>query len=282
MGMKIMERVGAFCQRKWWVGYTALFGKMMYRDRFGLKYFLWPDTRVEATVSLSKARTDDMGVIRVVERVLTELRKKSGGELVCVDVGAFIGVITLAMAKYLDGRGYIVSFEPSAKNFGRLKENIALNGHSNIFPVRAAVSDSSGECRIAILARLVHIIGADEQEKEGKSEAVPKISVDDYAAAHGIKRINLLKIDAEGYDDKVLVGLSNLLEQKMIDYIIVEFIEGDECSKNALKILTDHGYKTFFIVRHKGELVKDLINYPRDKHKPPLNLLAVSPNGRLP
>ena len=263
--------------------YAFIFGKMPYRDRFGLKYFLWPDTRLESTVSLSKVRTDDTGVIKLIERIIRTLKDYNNDELICCDVGAFIGVISLAMTKYLGKRGYVIAFEPSLKNFNRLRENIDFNRKTNIFPVHAAISDTLGKCRIANTdgepgkERIVQPI---DYCQDNKHEIVLKTTLDNFAACYGIKNLALLKIDAEGFDDKVLAGAAKFLERQAIDYIIVEFNDGTECSNNVLKILADYKYDVFFIVRNTEDIVANLSDYPLDKHKPPLNLVAVSHQAR--
>jgi FkbM family methyltransferase len=54
---------------------------------------------------------------------------------------------------------------------------------------------------------------------------VPVGTVDDYCAERGIERINLLKIDVEGFELKVLLGASRMLSEKRIDVIQFEFNE---------------------------------------------------------
>ena len=50
-----------------------------------------------------------------------------------------------------------------------------------------------------------------------------KIStVDGYCATQGVTEIDLLKIDAEGYDYRVLQGSSGSLEAKTIKLVLVE------------------------------------------------------------
>lgn len=279
--MSLAKRATSFIIKKACFLYAVIFGKFPYRDKFGLKYFLWPDTRLESTVTLSKSRTDDRGVIRLIERIINALKNHTEDEIVCCDVGAYIGVVSLAMAKYLGARGYVVSFEPSLKNFKRLRENIDFSRYKTVFPVHAAISNSAGRCHIANIEGkpgIERIVGPNDTVKEEESETVLMTTLNDFASGYGIKDIGLLKIDAEGSDDKVLFGISHMLKEGMPDYIIVEY--NSECSCNVLAILKKHKYNIFYIVRNGNRLVSDLKEYPFGEHKPPLNLLAVSHKAR--
>src|SRR5262245_13135361 len=45
-----------------------------------------------------------------------------------VDVGAFIGLYTIAVGLRLLGSGQVIAFEPDGKNFSLLREHVKLNG----------------------------------------------------------------------------------------------------------------------------------------------------------
>ena len=51
-------------------------------------------------------------------------------------------------------------------------------------------------------------------------------TVDEYCREKGISKIDFLKIDAEGFDYKVLVGAKQMLEQNLIKYIQFEYWAG--------------------------------------------------------
>ena len=111
------------------------------------------------------------------------------------------------------------------------------------------------------------------------SEKCVMTTLDTFCSALGISNIDVLKIDAEGVDDRVLLGGENLLENNAIDYIIVEFHADSDCSKHVVEILTDNNYAVYYIVRNGDHIVMDLDKYPSDAYKPALNLLAISNNA---
>ena len=54
-------------------------------------------------------------------------------------------------------------------------------------------------------------------------ETVRMTTLDEFAAAHEIPKIHILKIDTEGNDARVLLGASELLESRRIDVLIFEY-----------------------------------------------------------
>jgi hypothetical protein len=54
------------------------------------------------------------------------------------------------------------------------------------------------------------------------SEVVPVTTVDRFAAEHGIGAIDLLKVDAEGYDLQVLHGAASMLDRSAIRFVLSE------------------------------------------------------------
>ena len=67
--------------------------------------------------------------------------------------------------------------------------------------------------------------GADRHGRDRKARTieVSATSLDDFVYSHGIDRINLLHIDAEGFDALVLEGAKTLLKARLIDLIEFEY-----------------------------------------------------------
>ena len=206
---------------------------------------------------------------------------KKNNNILCIDVGAFIGVISLAMAQKIKNKGFIISFEPFKKNYQRLIDNIYLNSNKNIFPFNTAISNKEGFCKLSEgnVGAGSEFIVKNENDLSSNYENAMQTTLDNFTSAYNIKKINLLKIDAEGMDENVLYGSENLLQNNMIDYMIIEYIQGEQSSENVLNILSSHKYDTFYIVRNGKNIVSDISNYPYNSHKPPLNLIAISPDA---
>lgn len=114
-----------------------------------------------------------------------------------VDVGANIGLYTVALAAHLQGTGRVVAIEPNSVCTERLLTNVALNAlpQVKLFPV--GVADFSGRARLEILENdlaIAHIVRDD-----AKGDFAVKTLIDILDEA-GVQEISALKIDIEGFE----------------------------------------------------------------------------------
>ena len=82
------------------------------------------------------------------------------------------------------------------------------------------------------------------------------ITIDSYLKNNKIKKINLLKIDVQGFEDEVLNGAKEILKNQNIDVIELELIVGNMYEKtlsfsNIENIILPYGYKFFGITNHQ-------------------------------
>jgi len=114
-----------------------------------------------------------------------------------VDVGANIGLYTVALAGHLRGAGRVVAIEPNPVCVERLQTNVALNSFPQvrIFPV--GVADFTGRARLVILENdlaIAHIVRDDER---GDFKVRTLLDILDEA---GVQSVSALKIDVEGFE----------------------------------------------------------------------------------
>ena len=101
--------------------------KILFKDKYGLKYYLYKNTRPKDTFNIG-VRTDDTSVLYVIKKILSSTNIKNSNTIHCIDVGSFIGVITLMMSNTLQKNGEnwkIHSFEPYKETFLRLQKMLA-------------------------------------------------------------------------------------------------------------------------------------------------------------
>jgi FkbM family methyltransferase len=134
-----------------------------------------------------------------------------------VDIGANVGQYCLCAAARVGPRGRVFAFEPSGRVFEKLKRNIALSGLTNVFADETAISDFEGE---AVLHQ-----NREGDRNEGQASMA---SLDLHAgaqpirclplpralAAHGVERVDVLKIDTQGAEMAVLRGAQALFARK--------------------------------------------------------------------
>lgn len=257
---------------------VLLWKKTCFVDKYELKYYLWANTRLKDTVLNTKVRTDDTGVIEVIKTVLTEVKKEQD-DLLCIDVGGYIGVITLAMAKYLGESGRVFTFEAFSDTFKRLFENVKeLNQLDKVTLINSAISNQSGLAKITTIENAGGTFIESMKPGEKSENTSLMTSIDSFSRCYGLEKVTLMKVDAEGVDDKVLEGASNLLETGSIDYLIVEHDTKMGIGEKIEAILRKYKYKIYYIICNGNKVVSSLDKYPTNQ-KEALNILAVAPNA---
>jgi FkbM family methyltransferase len=123
----------------------------------------------------------------------------------CVfDVGANVGNLTLAAAALVGARGAVWSIEAHPRTYGYLLENVALNARVNVTPLHAAAGDKR-----AVMSFSDGWLDDQNRVDDGGPLAVKVERLDDLVPA---RRVQLLKIDVEGYELFVLRGARSLLD----------------------------------------------------------------------
>jgi FkbM family methyltransferase len=144
---------------------------------------------------------------------------------VFVDVGANVGLHTLAACRALGGGGRVIAFEPFAPTVELLRKSIWINGFADVVDVRqSAVSSHEGRQPLFLGATTAHHslipltlhTGADPSSVE-----VPTIPLD--RSVDFGHPVSVIKIDVEGAELAVLAGARALIEHNPDVAIIVEF-----------------------------------------------------------
>ena len=186
------------------------------------------------------------------------------GDIV-IDIGANIGELTLLSAALVKESGKVYSVEANIKTYNKyLLKNINLNGFNNIKTFCMACGNENS---VAVLSDLKsdganYIITS--KVKKIRTVKTKLIKLDDLIPSI-IEKINLLKIDTEGYELFVLKGAGNLLEKT--DCIYYESCEDhynrfNYQTKDVLSFLKDKYFSIFRIVAKEHVCqIKDMNNY---------------------
>lgn len=172
---------------------------------------------------------------------------------VFVDVGANVGAYTLQAAKMVGLHGRVIAFEPTSHTCSRLIKNIELNQFSNIKVIEAAAGDSVGETEFIICEsdNSNYMSGSlISQRNEVQRVRVKVDTIDAVLEREGTLRLDWLKIDAEGAEEKVLQGAKQSI-RKFWPSILVEISGG--CNGDAARFLVELGY-SLHILTESGKL----------------------------
>jgi FkbM family methyltransferase len=230
---------------------------------------------------LSKLIFDDFETdeIRFLNEFLSE------GDIF-LDIGANIGLFSLYASKKVGGTGIVYAFEPATITYGRLVENIRINGIGNIQPIQIGLSDKEEILELNVSTdghEAWNTFVSTEDTKFSIREKVQVKSLDHFLIEQGIelKRISLIKLDVEGFEINVLKGSINLLETPDAPVFMVEFtdenaINAGNCCHELYKYLLPYGYVwyTFDPVSRKLNKESIRLSYPYN------NLIAVKKNSK--
>jgi FkbM family methyltransferase len=135
------------------------------------------------------------------------------------DLGANIGSVAIAISRKV-GSGRIIALEALEANYRELCFNVRRNGISNIVPIFAAITNTTGTLRVPKLAQSGNYSLASDSID---ATEIPTWSLDDFCARHGVEQIDLMKIDIEGSETKALRGAYRLFSSGAIRQILIEF-----------------------------------------------------------
>jgi len=123
-----------------------------------------------------------------------------------LDIGANIGVHTLRMAESVGRNGRVIACEPLPHLQEKLNQNIKLNCFESwVSIIPKAISDTNGTTQMTGDPNAFNQGTARMDAHEGFE--VPVITGDSLLHQLGIKSLNLIKIDVEGFEMNVIRGL---------------------------------------------------------------------------
>lgn len=195
----------------------------------------------------------DQQEVNLAIRLIEKRRKYFKDGVVALDCGANIGVHTIEWAKKMTGWGEVYSFEAQEKIYYALAGNIALNNCFNVTAKHVALGSANGNIAIPQLDyNQPSSFGSFELEEKANNEFIGQkidyqntkkiemISIDSL----NLKRIDFIKVDVEGMEEKVLKGANKSIEN-LLPILLIEHIKSDR--DYLKKYLATREYETFFL-----------------------------------
>jgi FkbM family methyltransferase len=138
-----------------------------------------------------------------------------------LDVGANHGLLSFGLAE----RGASIDFhlfEPNAALADSIRKTKTLYPAMRLTLNQVAVSDNPGVVSFEIDRGQS---GASHISSEGSGIEVPCVTVDEYVETSSIARVDLLKLDVEGYELPALRGAARSLSSRIVQAVYFEYFE---------------------------------------------------------
>lgn len=169
------------------------------------------------------------------------------------DIGANVGAYSLVAAAITETQSLIYAFEPGFSSFSTLNQNIHLNQYSNcIIPLQIALNDATTLTNFhysnilpgAAMHGLENPVAEEGKPFEPKyTQTVLSYTLDDFIKQFSIKEPNLIKIDVDGAELRVLKGAENILSKPSLRSLLVELNEEHSIYHPIIEIIQSKNFK---------------------------------------
>ncbi len=183
-------------------------------------------------------------------RLLSRLAIPGG---VAVDIGANIGAHTLTLGRVVGQNGSVLAFEPNPLVRSVLERNVALNKLNSVRVFGCALGEKTGMLPLRVpkpdsaeysnmgLASLVAL------ETPHDLVDVPVRTLDEVFEESGLNRLDVVKIDVQGYECRVLAGMFGILERNrpavIFEYEQWAWNKAGSNLSDAISLLDAAGYR---------------------------------------
>jgi FkbM family methyltransferase len=164
---------------------------------------------------------------------------------VALDIGGNIGYTALLLSLKAGSTGKVTVFEPNPDTIAILQENISRWKSKDLAPIaieRVALSDTEGWASLTTPDE-TNSGSATLSAHSGRSVTVTTKRIDSFR--FGV--IDIMKIDVEGHEYKVLAGARSLLSKSAPRDILFE--EHADYPSQSHRVLEDYGYQIFRVGR---------------------------------
>lgn len=205
--------------------------EVAYRN---LRWICHPrDNSVERSLWLKQATEEEGEVDWLIGRL-------GPGKLLC-DIGANCGVYALT-ARATAG-AQVIAIEPNPTMRERLAANMKLNGLDGVTVVAAAVGDEPGRLKLAMGSRwdFGQASLIDRPNSAGFEVDVRPLA--DILREHGTTRVDAIKIDVEGFEDRALGGyLRDTADVDLPSSLVIEHLHSKIWSTDLKALALSRGY----------------------------------------
>ncbi len=221
------------------------------------KYFLVYNDQIEEWLIVPRLRVN-MYYYGHEEKVVELIKNIVGKDTIFIDVGAFIGFYSVLAGKM---GSTVYSFEPDPRSYILLKCNLLLTGlNKKVYAYNNAIGDTKGYVFLKLANTYAEssITEYLNKSKVANIVKVPIITIDDFISDQNIIKVDIIKIDVEGYGAKVINGALKTIKnyRPNIIFEVHRFNNDTELAKildlkkkyqYKIKVLEYRNYRNFIV-----------------------------------
>jgi len=192
-------------------------------NSFIFKNYIFKSVRIKQNSieekNISELIQDPLAMIKeiLITKVYEDEEVKVEPEDIVLDCGANIGIFSIYAAKKAK---MVYALEPSEDEITSLYENKTLNNCNNIKIIPKAVLDISKNAKLCLVENVSHFIVSPgikysvlKDNVDEKMVSIKTISIDEFVKEENLKRIDFIKMDIEGSEEKALLGAKETLKE---------------------------------------------------------------------
>ena len=173
-----------------------------------------------------------LGTYEIDKQLLCE--KLTMPNMIVYDIGANAGFYSLIFSRLVQSNGKVIAFEPDSNNISDLRKHLVINDINNVTIIQAAVSDNAGVVGFSTTG------GATGKIQNKSKYLIPTIQLDELIEKGILPPPDLIKMDVEGSEAKVLIGAKKLIKQKRCNWLVA--LHGEEQKDRCFSTFKEAGY----------------------------------------
>ncbi|MDP9077370.1 MAG: FkbM family methyltransferase [Bacteroidota bacterium] len=190
---------------------------------------------------------------------LIRISLKTGGN--ALDIGGNIGLQSVRMSQCVGPTGKIFAFEPLNYLQQKFKRNMLLNKAANVTLFPYALSNKEGEADFSINPNSWNQGTFSLSNSSGTEVQHVTIKVaDDLDEVKALESLDLIKIDVEGFEFQVLLGLAKTLKvhkpRIIFEYDSNYWLNNGQSIADCYSFLESLGYTLYQVTPVGCELLK--------------------------
>jgi len=171
------------------------------------------------------------------------LRAHTSAGGVFVDVGANVGTYAMTLARHVGESGKVIAIEPHPVTQARLAFNRAASGFTQVLLVAAAAGPADGELSIETDGDNLGASHIVPGKSSGNAMRVPALRLRRILGDTGVDRVDTLKIDVEGFEDRVLNGFFREAPPSLWPRaVVIEHLSRNEWQDDCIADMLARGY----------------------------------------